>query len=240
MKSISMICSAMLIFFMMSCNNESSSSAKEEKTATDTAAKTETTTPPAPAKPANVMLVWHKVANYEKWLAGYEAHDSARMASGLHNYIIGRDADNPNMILVAVRMDDYEKAKAFAASPDLKTTMQKLGVIGAPSITFLDVQMNDTTVSTATRVMVMHKVKDYDAWKKEFDAHKQARTDAGLMDRAVGYSFDDKNSVVVVCGVNDMKKAKDFMNSKDLKDKMAAAGVVGPPTIHFYNVAKKY
>lgn len=240
MKSISTICPAMLIFFIISCNNESSSSAKEEKTATDTVAKTETTAPPAPAKPANVVIIWHKVANYEKWLPGYEAHDSARMSSGLHNYIIGRDADNPNMILVALRMDDYEKAKAFTASPDLKTTMQKLGVIGAPSITFLDVQMNDTSVNATTRVMIMHKVKDYDAWKKVFDEHKQARVDAGLSDRALGYSLDDKNNVTVVCGVSDMKKAKDFMNSKDLKDKMAAAGVEGPPTIHFYTVAKKY
>lgn len=64
--------------------------------------------------------------------------------------------------------------------------------------------------------------------------------DAGLEDRAVGYSFDDKNNVVVVCGITDMKKAKDFMNSKELKDKMEAAGVVGPPTTHFYNVAKMY
>lgn len=225
----------------MSCNNESSSSGNGEKIHGDSDAVTRPEKlPEVPAKPANVMLVWHKVANYEKWLAGYESHDSMRLARGLHNYIIGREVDNPNMILVATRMDDITKAKAFASSADLKTTMQKVGVVGAPSITFLHVQMNDTSVNATTRVMIMHKVKDFDAWKKEFDAHKQARMDAGLMDRAVGYSFDDKNSVVVVCGVTDMKKAKDFMNSKDLKDKMTAAGVAGPPTIRFYTVAKKY
>lgn len=238
MKVISTICTAILLLFVVSCNNESSSGS-EETTAVDTAAKTEAP-PSVPAKPANVMLVWHKVANYEKFLTGYEAHDSMRLASGIHNYIIGREVDNPNMILVATRMDDITKAKAFAASADLKTAMQKVGVVGAPSITFLDVQMNDTSVTATSRVMIMHKVKDYDAWKKEFDTHKQNRMDAGLEDRALGYSFDDKNSVVIVCGITDMKKAKDFMNSKDLKDKMEAAGVVGPPTIHFYNVAKKY
>jgi hypothetical protein len=29
------------------------------------------------------------------------------------------------------------------------------------------------------------------------------------------------------------------MNSKDLKDKMAEAGVVGPPDVFFYHVAKQ-
>lgn len=239
MKAISNMLLSGMLLFLFSCNNNSTSDS-EEKTAADTAATTEVTPPPAPAKPANVMIVWHKVANYEKFLAGYESHDSLRLASGIHSYVVGRDMDNPNMILVATRMDDYEKAKAFAASPDLKDAMKKVGVVGAPSINFLDVQMNDTSANANTRVMIMHTVKDYDAWKKEFDSHKQARMDAGLVDRALGYSFDNKNAVTVVCAITDMKKAKEFMNSKDLKDKMAAAGVVGAPTIHFYNVTKTY
>lgn len=105
------------------------------------------------------MLVWQKIANYEKWSAGYELHDSMRLANGLHNYVIGREVDNPNMILVAATMDDIDKAKAFASSADLKMTMQKLGVIGAPSITFLNVQMNDTSMNLTSRVMIMHKGK---------------------------------------------------------------------------------
>jgi hypothetical protein len=37
-----------------------------------------------------------------------------------------------------------------------------------------------------------------------------------------------------------MSKAKAFMASKDLKDKMTAAGVEGPPSFWYYTVAKKY
>ena len=37
-----------------------------------------------------------------------------------------------------------------------------------------------------------------------------------------------------------MQKAEAFMASKDLKDKMAEAGVVGPPDIFFYKVVQQY
>jgi hypothetical protein len=113
--------------------------------------------------------------------------------------------------------------------------------VGEPSVSFINVEWNDTsTNSSTTRLMIMHKVKDYDAWKKVFDEDKPNRMAAGLTDRALGHSFDDKNEVSIVCAVSDLKKAKDFGNSKALKEKMTAGGVVGAPAIHFYTVAKKW
>jgi|APGre2960657404_1045060.scaffolds.fasta_scaffold06722_4 hypothetical protein len=40
--------------------------------------------------------------------------------------------------------------------------------------------------------------------------------------------------------VSDMKKAKDFLASKDLKEKVAAAGVDGPLTVFFYKASQQY
>lgn len=224
-------------FFFSSCN--SGDEKKDDKTGS---ADTSAVKKPEPSpKPSNVMIIKHKVANFAKWLPGYEAHDSMRQAYGLHNYVIGRGVDDSNMVMVAVKMDDAAKAKVFAAMPGLKEAMQKSGVVGPPTVMYYDVQMMDsTTNASTTRVMVTHKVKDFDAWKKEFDSHKQARMDAGLTDRAVGYEVGNNKMVNLVFVVGDMKKAKDFFTSKDLKDKMAAAGVDGPPTVFFYNVAKKY
>jgi len=88
--------------------------------------------------------------------------------------------------------------------------------------------------------MVKHKIKDWDTWKKAFDDHKQARIDAGLTDRMVGYTVGDNHMVTMVMIVNDMARAKAFMNSKDLADKMKAGGVEGPPSIFFYRVVQKY
>lgn len=53
-------------------------------------------------------------------------------------------------------------------------------------------------------------------------------------------SDGDNHLASIVFAVTDMKKAKEFLNSKDLKDKMAKAGVEGPPTFFFYNIVQKY
>lgn len=223
------------LFYISSCNETAK---KEEKPATDSStAKKET----APSGPSRVAIIRHKVADFAKWLPGYEAHDSARLASGLHNYVICRGLEDSNNVMVALKMDDADKAKAMTSSPDMKAAMQKAGVIGAPMIDFTETVMNDTTAIQQTiRVMIRHKVKDWDAWKKVFDEHKQARVDAGLTDRVLGHTVGDNHQVTIVLAVADMEKAKAFMNSKDLKDRMQAGGVDGPPDVYFYRVAKKY
>lgn len=60
---------------------------------------------PAPAaKPGNFLLIKHRVANYAKWLAAYESHDSTRLANGLTNYVLGRGVDgDSNTVLVALK-----------------------------------------------------------------------------------------------------------------------------------------
>jgi hypothetical protein len=227
-----------------SCNNSEDAAKKIDAA---TASVTDTTAaklmePAAATKPANFETIIAKVANYAKWLPAFEADDSVKNANGLTNYVVGRGlGSDSNTLLVALKIADVAKAKAFSSSALLKEKMKKSGVIGAPvSINFVETVMQDSTANAATRVIMTHKVKDWDAWKKEFDSHKQTRMDAGLADRVVGHSIDDNHMVVLVFAINDMTKAKAFMASKDLKDKMAAAGVEGPPTAFYYTVAKKY
>jgi hypothetical protein len=229
-----------MLTLLISCG--SGGDKKTTEAAVDSpAAKPVDTTAAVPAKPGNVAIIIHKVANYAKWKPGYDADDSARLANGLHNYVIGRGMDDSNMVVVILKMDDLDKAKAMSTSPGLKAAMQKAGVIGKPTISFQDVVMNDNTpIDQTARVRVTHKVKDWDAWKKVFDSHKQARMDAGLIDRGVSYSIGDNHSVSLVFAITDMAKAKAFMNSKDLKDKMAEGGVEGAPSFFFYNIVQKY
>ena len=138
-------------------------------------------------------------------------------------------------------MDDANKAKELTASQGMKDRMKEAGVTGTPAFSYLEVVMDDNSqIDQTNRLMMTHKVKDWDAWKKEFDSHKQVRLDAGLIDRALGYSVDDKQQAVIVFAVTDMAKAKAFLQSADLKDKMEKAGVVGKPTSFFYNIEKLY
>ena len=201
-----------------SCNGDETKT-DETKVSSDTTAVTKME---APAKPGNILIIRQKVANYSKWKPVYDSHDSVRLAYGLHNNLVARGIKDSNMVMVVLQMDDAAKAKQFAALPDLKAAMQRGGVIGAPTFLYID------------------KVKDWDAWKKSFDSHKQARVDAGMTDRAIGYAVDDPTMVTVAFIIHDMQKAQAFMASKDLKDKMAEAGVVGPPDIFFYNVVQQY
>lgn len=223
---------------LFSCN--SGEEKKAEEPAKDTTAAKAPEQPAAPVKPDNIMIVIHKVANYDKWLPGYEAHDSVRLAYGLHSRLLCRGTKDSNMVMVVVKMDDAAKAKEFAALPSLKDAMKKGGVIGAPTIYYVDMQRLDTTVTGTSRVLINHKVKDWDAWLKVFDADKPNRLAAGLQDRALGYGVGDNHSVTIALAVSDMKKADDFSKSPELKKKMEEGGVEGPPTMFYYTVVKKY
>jgi hypothetical protein len=62
------------LLFFNSCNNASEEK-KADATKTD-ATVAQPVEPAAPAKPANVLIIKHKVANFAKWMALYESHDS--------------------------------------------------------------------------------------------------------------------------------------------------------------------
>ena len=238
-KFLAAITVAAGMLFLSSCN--SGEDKKTEASSADTTeVKAETPAPTTPVT-STFMTIKHKVANYEKWKPVYDSHDSIRQSNGLHNYVIARGTEDPNMILIALRMDDVDKAKAMVASQEMKDRMKKAGVVGPTTFDYLESVMNDTTaIQETARLMVKHKVKDWEAWKKAFDEHKQARVDAGLTDRVVGYTIGDNHNVTLVFSVADMAKAKAFINSKDLKDKMNEAGVEGPPSFFFYKIVEKY
>ena len=86
-------------------------------------------------------------------------------------------------------------------------------------------------------VIVRHKIKDFDTWKKAFDGHKPAQAAAGLSNPRVFRSADDPNETVVLFDAQDIGKAKTFASSADLKSTMQAAGVVDKPDVYFLNPA---
>ena len=236
---------ASMSLFLFSCGSGDDEKKAEEKTTDSTSQVKPTESTPeitTPAKLTNVVIIKHKVSNFSKWKMAYDEHDSARRANGLTSYTMGRGLKNDsNTVVIVLKSDNIIKAKEFSSSSDLKDIMKKAGVIGMPVISYLDVVMNDDSqIPQTERLMVTHKVKNWDAWKKEFDSHKQARMDAGLIDRGLGHSSGDSHSVSIVFAVTDMAKAKAFIVSKDLKEKMTAAGVDGPPAFFFYTIVQKY
>ena len=231
------------LFLFSSCNgNESkTATANTDSTVTNSDAKTKTSESTVVTTPENVMEVWHKVADFTKWEASYNAHDSMRVSSGIHKYLIGRDVDDTNMILVAAKVDDISKAKAFAKDPSLKAVMQKGGVIGVPSIAINTMVYQDNAKNMSDlRSITMFTVKDFDVWKSAFENHRLTRIDNGLTDRAYGYNAEDQHKVVVVVGINDSAKAYAFWKSDILKKQRAESGVIGDVKRHVYRIVKKY
>jgi hypothetical protein len=220
-----------------------SDTATPESPATDTA----TASAPAPevntiiTTPMNMMIVTHKVSDYAKWLTAYEAHDSMRLASGIHNYVIGRGVQDSNTIMVAVKIDDLDKAKAFSTSASLKQAMQKSGVKGAPSVSFATATWQDTAmISTAMRSRTTFSVKDWAAWLKSFEEGQQERIDNGLTVRVVGHDANDDKKVMLVTAIVDSAKAAAYWKSDALKKRREAGGVIGEPNRFLFNIVKRY
>lgn len=223
----------------MSVSSCNSSDEKKPDGKDTTAVKPDSVT--APVKPGNILVVMHKVANFDKWLPVFEGDDSMQLANGLTRNIVARGIDDPSMVLIGFKMADYDKAKAMGSSKELEAKMKSAGVISEPKMYYENMQVMDTSTNSMTdRIIIFSKVKDYDAWKKSFDEHNDVRKNGGVNDRGVGYSFADKNNVTVVLAINDMKKARDFVKSPELKARMDSAGVIGKPDIFFYHVVKKY
>ena len=84
------------------------------------------------------MLIRHKVSDFAEWKPVYDEHASARQNAGLRELHLLRNTENPNEVILLFSVEDPEKAKAFAASDDLRQAMQKAGVSDKPDVYFLE------------------------------------------------------------------------------------------------------
>jgi hypothetical protein len=239
MKRLPSLFAISMALFLISCSGGS------EKTETPAADTTAVVTPaPAPEKPAftpyKIFMVQHKVKNFDKWEAAYMAHDSVRKAYGITHGVIGRDMKDSNLVYVADKMDDYEKAQTFAKLPALKDAMMKAGVADRPGFSYAEmIREDDSPVETNLRLGVAHHVKDFAAWLKVFDAEGGAtRAANGLVDRGLARSLVDSNMIYITFAVTDTAKARARVKSPELKKIMTDAGVDSPPTTRWYRVVQ--
>lgn len=186
------------------------------------------------------VMIQHSVAAYPAWKEVYLADDSLRKVNGMFPMFIARGTEDTNTVIVMNKITDIEKARSFATSEGLKMTMEKAGVNSLPIAAYMDVIRDDTSsISQDERVMVVHKVKDFDTWLKVYDAEGMVkRAENGLVDRGLARDMDDPNKVYIVFAVTDKAKAMARMQSDELIKLMADAGVEGQPTIYFYTRQK--
>jgi ABC-type sugar transport system substrate-binding protein len=82
------------------------------------------------------VFVRHEVSDYGTWRTAYNSFASTQKKMGVYFKAVYQSTDNPNDVTVIHDFHSMEKAKAFAASPELKSAMEKAGVKNAPQIWF--------------------------------------------------------------------------------------------------------
>jgi hypothetical protein len=83
------------------------------------------------------LLVRHKVADYAKWKAVYDAHQPVRQSAKLKELHLLRGIDDANEVVMLFAVDDLAAAQGFVSSANLRETMEKAGVTDQPSVYFL-------------------------------------------------------------------------------------------------------
>ena len=84
------------------------------------------------------ILIRHKVRDFKTWKTGYDAHQPKRTEAGLTEKYLLRSADDANEVVMFFEAADLNRAKAFAASAELRDKMQEVGVIDKPDVYFLN------------------------------------------------------------------------------------------------------
>ncbi len=85
-----------------------------------------------------LLIVQHKVRDYADWRPVFDAHESSRVGAGITNPRVYRGIEDANDITMLFDVADAERARAWAGEEDLKTAMQKAGVLGAPLVRLVD------------------------------------------------------------------------------------------------------
>ena len=86
-------------------------------------------------------------------------------------------------------------------------------------------------------MIVRHTVADFDNWKPVYDEHQAVRGEYGVSEIGLYRDATAANEVVIVFGVEDLNRAREFGASANLRETMERAGVISEPTIWFLNDA---
>jgi hypothetical protein len=86
----------------------------------------------------------------------------------------------------------------------------------------------------AQYLLIRHKVRDFDEWKPGFDGHAAKRAEAGLSVKHLLRGTEDQNEIIVMFEAKDLARAKAFIASADLRERMQSFGV-DKPDIYFLN-----
>jgi hypothetical protein len=83
------------------------------------------------------FMLRHSVADFDRWLDGYDAAGDLQKANGIVGQAANRSLDDPAVAIVYHQAESFDTLRAFLANDELKAKMQEAGVISAPDVQFV-------------------------------------------------------------------------------------------------------
>ena len=83
----------------------------------------------------NENLTLHfKVKDFNTWQTSYNGNEKNRAAAGITKSKVFRSSIDPNDVLILQDVADVAKTRTWYGSSEMKTLMEKSGVVGSPTI----------------------------------------------------------------------------------------------------------
>jgi len=186
------------------------------------------------------IVLGHEVVDYDTWQSGFSRHDSLRTQFGVEVQTILYGEDTPELVWIILRAPSTEAAEAYLVDVGTARTMESDGVVGEIYRAVLDKRFSSPVDASIypERLIVQHRVKDFNKWKEVFDGHIGSRERMGVVDLFVSHPVGDSTDVHIMFGISDVDKSMDYMTSDALKIAMRLSGVVGEPRAYFVHVAE--
>lgn len=81
---------------------------------------------------------------------------------------------------------------------------------------------------------ILHRVADYEAWRKAYDSVGDMQKDGGVTQESVHRMVDDPNNVLVIHHFDNVETARAFFGREDLREAMQRSGVQGEPRVELF------
>lgn len=82
------------------------------------------------------FMLTHRVADFDRWLEGYDAADELRREHGIIGHAAARSLGDPAIAIVYHQAETFEELEQFLNLAELKEAMQQAGVISEPDVVF--------------------------------------------------------------------------------------------------------
>ncbi len=88
-------------------------------------------------------------------------------------------------------------------------------------------------------MLIRHKVQDYAKWKSAFDDHGSTREASGSKGGTLFRSAENPSETISLFEWDDLDRARQFIQSDDLREAMQSAGVADQPDIYFLDEVER-